>query len=373
MVAAWCLGCGGPAPAPPPPLPPPVGAEAYAAHLRERAEVDLSPSELAAAAERDALRIEARLDELADRIAPGSSWRAVFGRLREDHPASRREVLDAYRRESRRARRFVVERNLMTLPEAPLEVVDTAELPRPERYPLTAYLGYRVVAATRSAGGAPRLLDHCAVCVPPLAIHETFPGHHAAFLRQRAAAGRSREETPEVRALAAEHFKNRFFHEGWAQYAELVMLEAGYYDGEPERELGAWRNLLLRATRARLDPLLHTAALSTAEAEGILARELLLSPELAREEVRRHLEEPGLKAAYYVGAVQVLALRRRVTGRGPSPAEGSGLQAFHDRFVERPMPVPEVARRRFGVELPGWPEEGLSRFLRGGSKVDSRR
>ncbi len=355
MVAVLCVGC-----APSEPrlgqLASPVGSGEYGRILRERAEVELTPAELAEAAARDAEWIERRLDRLAHRIAPGTPWRTLFEALRAEHPPDGEAVLESYRREVERARRFVVDRGLMSLPEARFEVIATSELPVPERYPLTAYLGHRLAVATRSADGVPRLADHCRVCVPPLAIHEAFPGHHAAFLRQRAAGP---ETDPEVEALLGAHFKNRFFHEGWAQYAEVLMLEQGLYDGSPERELGAWRNLLLRVVRARVDPLLHTGVLTPEEAAETLARELLLTPELAREEVRRHLEDPGLKAAYYVGLVQVLALRRALEDERP----GLSLRAFHDRFVERALPVPAAARLRFGIDLPPWPTDGLQEVL----------
>jgi len=364
LAGACCLGsgCGRRASTPAPP-PSPVGAARYQEILRDQAGIDLSPAALATAATADQAWIERRLDRLAGRIAPGTPWRALFERLRADHPETAAGVLALYRRETDRARRFVAAHRLMDVPDGPLEIVDTATLPVPGRYPLTAYLGYRLAVATHGPDGAPRLADHCAVCVPPLAVHETYPGHHAAFLRQRAFDPTGVD--PATLALSSAQIKDRFFHEGWAQYAEIAMLEAGYYDGSPERELGAWRNLLLRVVRARIDPLLHTGAVTPEEAARLLARELLLSPGLARAEVHRHLEDPGLKAAYYVGLVQVLALRRAVEDAATAD-HPFDLRAFHDRFVELPMAIPEVARRRFGVEIGPWPVGGLAEVLPAG-------
>lgn len=373
-------------------LPRPVGAERYREVLREEAGVDVEPLELAALAAADTARIEARMDELAGRIGGGEAsagaWREIFAELRRDHPEDGEAVLAAYRREVERARAFVGAQGLLDVPDGPLEVVETPAVFPAGRYPLIAYLGFRLAV---TLGDEERLANHCRACIPPLAVHETFPGHHAAFLIRRArgradggghasaspdpdapgdgaSAGSSatpgaRTEAPaavtgELRTLSAAHFKNRFFHEGWGQYAELLMLEAGYYAGEPERELGAWRNLLFRVERARVDALLHAGRISPEQALEVLAG--FLDRETARDELRRHLAEPTFKAAYYVGLIQVLELRQAVRESDPELT----LRDFHHRLVAWPLPVPDAARLRFGVEIgPGLPEDGLRGFL----------
>jgi uncharacterized protein (DUF885 family) len=351
-VAVACLG-GEPARE----LPEPAGEERYREILAEEAGVGVGAVELARLAAGDSVWISGRMDRLAAAIAPeGSSgekgWREVFAGLRADHPRDVEEVLAAYRAEVERARSFVLARGLITLPPGPLTVEETPAFLAETRYPLIAYLGYRLVV---TAGDGERLADHCRVCIPPLAVHETYPGHHAAFLHQRSGAGPDSEIAPELALRAGEHFKNRFFHEGWGQYAEVLMLEAGYYDGEPERELGAWRNLLFRVERARIDALLHSGTLSPAAAAAELAG--FVDPETAAAEVERHLAEPTLKAAYYVGLLQILELREAVAA---ADAE-MDLRAFHDRLVRWPLPIPELARERFGVEIgTGLPEEGLA-------------
>jgi uncharacterized protein (DUF885 family) len=351
-VAVACLG-GEPARE----LPEPAGEERYREILAEEAGVGVGAVELARLAAGDSLWISGRMDRLAAAIAPGGSpgeggWREVFARLRADHPRDVEEVLAAYRAEVERARSFVLARGLITLPPGPLTVEETPAYLAETRYPLIAYLGYRLAV---TAGDGERLADHCRVCIPPLAVHETYPGHHAAFLHQRSGAGPDAEIAPELALRAGEHFKNRFFHEGWGQYAEVLMLEAGYYDGEPERELGAWRNLLFRVERARIDALLHSGTLSPEAAAAELAG--FLDPETAEAEVERHLAEPTLKAAYYVGLLQILELREAVA---EADAE-MDLRAFHDRLVRWPLPIPEIARERFGVEIgTGLPEEGLA-------------
>ncbi len=359
LLALLGAACGAPPPAPDP-LPPPAGATRYRQLLWDQAGLDAGPGELARAARSDATAVERRMDRLARRIDPGSrGWRQAFARLRRDHPPTGKAVLEAYRREVERAREFVVRHHLITVPPGPLEVIETPAFFPPGKYPLTAYLGYKLAVTTRP-GGAERLADHCRVCIPPLAVHETYPGHHVAFLLQHRFDPTA---TPETLERAGESFKNRFFAEGWAQYAEILMLEEGYYAGHPARELGAWRNLLLRIDRAWIDAELHTGRLSAEAAARELSTGLLLDPETAREEVAKHLREPTMKASYYVGALQILELRAALEARTGGP-DRFDLRAFHDRLVRWTMPIPDAALLRFGIELPpGLPAGGLAAFL----------
>ena len=354
LVLAFAAGC---APAPEAPLrpsPTPVGADAYREILLDRAGLDLGPRELALRAAEDATWLSARMDALVQKtreIDPeASGWRAAFEPLRADHPADAEAVLAAYREEAERARAFVEAHGLVTVPPAdpnrPFEVVETPSVLPEGRYTFVGYLGYRLAV---TVGEGERLRDHCRVCIPPLAVHEAFPGHHVAFLHQRSGS----PVDADAAARAAEHLTNPFFHEGWGTYSEALMLESGYYEGDPERELGAWRSLLFRATRARIDPLLHVGEMSAGEAVAEL--EPFLDRATAEAEVARHLAEPGAKAAYHVGLLQVLALREAVRLRAESARaqrEPFDLRAFHDRLVRLPGPIPRLARERFGVELP---------------------
>jgi uncharacterized protein (DUF885 family) len=276
-----------------------------------------------------------------------SGWRSAFEPLRADHPPDAPAVLAAYGRECERARAFVESRGLVTVPPMAagrrFEVVETPAVLPEGRYTFVGYLGYRLAV---TVGEGERLRDHCRVCVPPLAVHEAFPGHHVAFLHQRSGS----PVGPAEAERAARYLTDPFFHEGWGTYAEVLMLESGFYDGDPEGELAAWRSLLFRAVRARVDPLLHLGEIGAEEA--VEALEPFLDRETAEEEVARHLAEPGAKAAYHVGLLQVLALREAVRLRAESAGEPFDLRAFHDRLVRLPGPIPELARERFGVELP---------------------
>ena len=177
-------------------------------------------------------------------------------------------------------------------------------------------------------------------------MHEGYPGHHVGFWH----LGKRRDfPCSELEQRAKDNAKNMFLLEGWALYAELLMIEHGYYTS-PADLLAAQRGLLHRALRARVDVQLHTGKIDRTTAVDTYVRELLMTSEAAETEVRRHFSQPTIKATYFVGLIQILELRRRVHEHGgvehPMP-----LAQFHDRLLRWSLPFPEVARSLFEVEL----------------------
>ncbi len=326
-------------------VPPPAGRAEFERRLAEASGSELSAARLAALATDAEARIEARMDLVAARIEPVADWRPVFVTIRRDHPATIEEVLATYRREVAEAADYLAGRDWVTLPPALPAVVD-AQSPIVRRsFSLALYMNGALGVVTGPADGddPAYLANHCRVCIPPLAVHEAYPGHHVAFYhsaidREGLALG--------DRVSIQGRPENFFFHEGWGLDAELMMLRAGYYQ-DPARELAAWRMVLLRAVRARLDALLHGGDTSREEAAAVYELELLMEPQAAATEVRRHLQRPPGKATYFVGALQIQALRRQALAADPDLTP----RAFHDLLLRQPRRLPVIARDEFGLEL----------------------
>ena len=329
----------------------PVPSDAVS-RFRERllaeAQIEVEPLESMAAGRAARFAIEERLDAVATRLdSEALDWRPVFGELARRHPATEPEVLELYRVELAAAERFVLEHDMVPLPAEHLtvEAVDNPMLRR--TFPLALYLEPArlgvVLRPPRAPGPVPGYLaNHCAICVPPLAVHEGYPGHHVAYsLARESRAG-------EERGVGSAGRANMTFHEGWGQYAELLMLEAGYWAAAPERELGALRLILLRALRAEVDGALVAGRLDAAGAEALYVETLRMTRGAARAEVAGHRQDPGRKSSYLVGALQILALRAALER---APGDVSRRQ-LHRVLLEHPAPIPAIARERFGVELP---------------------
>ena len=77
--------------------------------------------------------------------------------------------------------------------------------------------------------------------------HEIFPGHAMQFI-----AGLS--HASEVRTL----FANPYYSEGWASFVEILMLDAGWGNGDKLTRLAHLRKRLENATRAYISVMVHT-------------------------------------------------------------------------------------------------------------------
>ncbi|MCG8455206.1 MAG: DUF885 domain-containing protein [Holophagales bacterium] len=351
-----------------------MGRSEYGQRLLEAAGGQVAPERLMVDARREAERLEGLLEAVAARMDPDVGWQEQFETLRRDHPADAAGVLELYRREIARAEDFVRERGWVPMPTVGVEVVEIRNPVFRRFFALAMYLDGKMAVTVEPAPADPlgdphgadelgpvsvegsqgpstaadspdlHLREHCAVCVPPLAVHEVYPGHHVAFSR----AGDSQPDAAE--RLAANR-RNVVYHEGWGLYSELLMLESGYYRDSEPRLLGALRLLYLRLLRAWIDPALHLGQLSTSEARELYVEAARLTPSAAEAEVERHMRDPVLKASYFLGLCQILELR------SDALAEGLDLETFHGRFLGEPFPVPRVAKERLGIDLGPFPSE----------------
>jgi hypothetical protein len=343
-----------------PAAPRPLDARTYAQRLQAEAGGPIEPRALAERARAVSAELEALLDNRARRLDPAAGdWRPAYTRLQNDTAATGAEILKAYERETERARAFCVERQLVTVPATSPRIYEIQNDALRRLFPLAmnrgdGTLGITLAPPARVAGfehrspespdpAAAYRRNHCRVCIPPIAVHETYPGHHVAFAFQRGAeAGRENGRWP-------------YFHEGWAQYAELLMWEEGYWQGDPALEMGALHLMLLRATRAEVDAGLHGGGLSPAEARRIYVERLAIDEDAAASEVAGHLQAPGKKASYLVGALQLLALRDAL-----GHPRGAERRAWHDQLLRRGGgTLPAVAREELGVKIPVLPARGL--------------
>lgn len=314
--------------------------------LRREGELSLAPESVARLAREIRMLVETRMDRVAREIQPDvEDWRPLFESLARDHPRTEEEVLALYREELARSEAFVRERALVPMP-ATFPQVFAVENPVLRRaFPLALYLNPDrlgiILRPTRARGPDPEYLrNHCFVCVPPLAVHEGYPGHHVAYSALAAV------DDPETFETGEENRRNMFFHEGWAQYGELLLFEEGYWREDPARELGALRLVLLRALRAELDARLVLGSTSAPEVVSAYVAIPGLTEEAARTELHGHRSEPGRKSSYLLGALQILALREAVDARGRPGV----LEPFHARFLRAPRPAPRIAREAFGLE-----------------------
>jgi len=265
---------------------------------------------------------EAELVRRAEVLAPGVSWRELVRRLRQLHPP-RAALVGEYGGAMERARRFVGEHDLMTIPEGKLEVVATPAFMQP-LIPFAAYDPPGAFAPSRtgwfyvSVPDESQLREHSVHELGTTALHEGYPGHHVQFLAAQAQA------SPVRKVLGTP-----LSWEGWALYCEQMMGEQGFY-AHPEEAFFQQMHMLWRAVRVVLDVRLQTCGMTVEQAVRYMMDTLDLARPSAEAEVRRYCGNPGQALCYAVGCHELMRLRddcRRREGGAFS------LKRFHDEVL----------------------------------------
>lgn len=260
-------------------------------------------------------------------IDPSLTEDEVVVRVKSDGPADFETALAGYREAMMRARSFIAERGLATLPaEDVLEVMPT---PRHMRrvLPLAAYFDpaafdrpvrgtYVVTPSVDDDPGAMR--EHNWASIVNTSVHEAYPGHH---LQLSAALA-----TPTPARLLVEAPE---FVEGWAMYGEQMMLDEGFEDS-PARRVVVATDAIWRAVRIILDIRLHRGELGVEEAVDFLAAHTGFERSVARAEVQRYTTVPGYNLSYLLGKVLLLRLRADEQAR---LGERFDLRGFHDALL----------------------------------------
>jgi hypothetical protein len=271
----------------------------------------------------------AQLAALAAELGP-RPWRELVDELRNDAPPSE-ELFDVYRSELSRARGFAAERDLVSVPAAPVELVPTPPflvslVPFAAYEPPPIYLGAqrgRFYVTRPDPSQPPEIAaeqrrGHCRHGIPAMVAHEAYPGHHLQLVTAQSLDS-------EVRR----HLWTPIMVEGWALYCEQLVGEAGYYR-TAEQRLFQMVNLLWRAIRVVLDVGLHTRGMTPVEAVDYMVEHLPIERRSAEAEVRRYCAWPTYQLCYAVGRRELLRLRedyREATGADYSP------RRFHDTLL----------------------------------------
>jgi uncharacterized protein (DUF885 family) len=287
----------------------------------------------------------AQLAALVAELSP-RPWREVVDELRNDAPANG-AILESYRAALQRAHAFVAERNLMAIPEAPVDVVATPPFLKslvpfaayePPPIFLRAQRGRFYVTPPDPSLPADvaqqQRRGHCRHAIAAMVAHEAYPGHHLQLVTAQGLPS-------EVRR----HLWTPVMVEGWALYCEQLAGETGFYT-TPEERVFHLVNLLWRAIRIVLDVGLHTRGMTPAEAVDYMVEHLPIERRSAEAEVRRYCAWPTYQLCYAVGRRELLRLRdayRAAAGREYDP------KAFHDDLLGYGG-IP-VSLARWGMDL----------------------
>jgi uncharacterized protein (DUF885 family) len=304
-----------------------LGREHYDELVRLRGFGDLDADAILAIGE-EQLRLNHDGRRAAAReLDPDADEPSVIERLKADHPATFEEALEGYRDAMHRSRAYLIEHDIVTVPDDEvIEVIPTPEYLR-SVMPFAAYFSparfdadqrglYVVTPAVDNDPNA--MLEHYWASISNTSIHEAYPGHHLqlAVASKHPSLTRMLTDAPE-------------FVEGWGMYSEQMMREEGF-DAGPAFRTAMYTDAIWRSCRIILDVRMHRGELTADEATDFLVEHTAFETANARAEVRRYTHTPGYQLSYLLGKVLILGLREDERRRlGPA----FSLKGFHDTLL----------------------------------------
>ena len=257
---------------------------------------------------------------------------AAWARAKAEHPAAG-EVVSTAQAQLEELETFIRRQDLVTLPDS--GHVQVAPTPKFYRWTFasmwtpgpfeTRSLGafYYITDADRSwppERQEEHLRDFSYGALWSISVHEVFPGHFLHYQHLRRLTSTLRKSIL---------FSSAAMVEGWAHYAEHMMVEVGFRRQDPAVKLGQLAEALIRLCRLIVGLRLHCEDLSVEQGVRFFRDEAYLEESAARREAERGTFDPSY-VLYSLGKLMVLKLRddykARTGGR-------FSLREFHDTLL----------------------------------------
>jgi uncharacterized protein (DUF885 family) len=329
----------------PPGRSPRLGRPAWEAKLWHTLDTDLSARQVLD-------RAQARLDEVAAEIrgvaaelgesATDDGVRAALDRLADEHPDND-TIVGLATAAMAEAADYIRAHDLVTVPDDPCQVremppyargvaVAYCEAPGPLE---TAEVPTFYCIAPTPAGWSPERVtsfyrEYNIYLLRDITVHEAQPGH---FLQQ--AHGRKVRGSTRTRAVGY----SGTFIEGWAVYAEQMMVTAGF--GGPQVRLQQLKMQLRMIINALLDQLVHCDDFPESDAMALMTGRGFQEEGEAAGKWRRALLTSTQLSTYFVGYTEMAAIAAQ------RPADHSPRQ-WHDAMLSHGSPAPRHLRTLLG-------------------------
>ena len=296
---------------------------------------------------------QAALKAAAREVDPAKSVGAVVEDIRRQHPSAA-TLLPTAEEDLSGLRAFVSEHRLVTIPSDLLPTVEAtpefmratiaAAMDAPGPFEQHATQAFYYVSPPDAGMSAEKLEDYLQAYyfsgLQLISAHEVWPGHFVQYLTRR-----NQPQWSLARKLA--HAQSTT--EGWAHYAEQMMIEQGLAKSDPKLKVAQLNEALLRDCRFVASIEMHTGGKSVEDAAQLFMSECGSPQAEARREAYRGTGDPGY-LNYTIGKLEILKLREDYT-----KAMGAkfSLTEFHDRFLAAGLvPVKIIRREMLGVDGP---------------------
>jgi uncharacterized protein (DUF885 family) len=315
-----------------------IGEELYSALLRDKELLPFGAAELRERGREQYALLSTEANRIATEIDGSGDWAKTCDRLNKIHAPTPDAMRDEYAEWTERARSFLRDTQLVTLPPGEKCTVEPSP---PFQRPVLAVASYQRPPAFRDTlhghffvpyppDGTPpeevqkRLEGNCSAGIPTTAVHEAYPGHHWHLVMAKSNPSHARRI-----------FGTAYFSEGWALYAERVMREQGFFT-DLKHLLYQYEATIFRAARIVVDTSLHMGEMSFDEAVRFMVEKGNLTEPNARAEVGRYCSWPTQASSYLTGMLQIIDIRTRWLARRGS-SDRPALRAFHDSITSAGM------------------------------------
>ena len=330
-----------------------LGEAGYSRILREREVLADDARQLRDRGRAEFERLDAEMTILAREATGNPDYVAVLRADDGNHPPTEEAMLETYAAWTAKARTFLLETGLVTLPEGETcAVVPSPVFQRPvlgvasyvappafsDRWKGHFFVPFAPDGASEEEIQG-RLSGNSYGSIPTTSVHEAYPGHHWHLVMRKG-------NPSEVRRV----YSTPYFSEGWALYAERVMRERGFFE-DPLHELQHLNATLFRAARIIVDTSLHLGEMTYEEAVAFMTDKAALPDPVARAEVGRYCWWPTQASSYLTGCLEILAIResylasRGFEGVDPRDVPVEVLRDFHDAIASSGALPLGLARR----------------------------
>ena len=308
-----------------------LGQDRFEAKLRLEEGVSLGTDRLLAIAERE---LEATAEEFrraASRLDGGGDPVAAWQKLKDDHPKPG-ELVAEVAGQLDELRSHIQQRGLVSIPEGDRLAVGAtpdfyrwtfASLWAPGPFEPRPSVAHYYITDADPAWPADRTREHMRDCSRALlwaiSMHEAWPGHFLHFLHLRGIASPARKSLM---------FASTATVEGWAHYAEQLMVEEGFGRSNPAIKLGQLAEALVRLCRLIVGIRLHTGDMSVEQGVRMFREHAFLEEASARREAERGTFDPGY-VVYALGKLMILKLREDAR----AASRPFTLKSFHDQLL----------------------------------------
>ena len=335
-----------------------IGADLYDRKLAFKLNSPLSRKEIRSRAEQAYENVRNRMYEVAKTIyaskypmaafpdQPDEAYKQVIIRaaLEEAYKAlpPRDGLVETAKGQLQQAIDFVVERDIVEMPEEPVEII---VMPEFQRGVTLAYLDPpgpldRDQPAFYAIAPLPEdwtddqvesfLREYNLYSIQDLTMHEAVPGHYLQLAH-------SNRYPSILRSILS----SGSFIEGWAAYAEMVMIEAGYNDNDPLQELIMLKWYLRVITNAIIDSAIHVDGMTRDQAMKLMVEGGFQEErEAAGKWVRAQLTSAQL-STYFVGVQEHIEMRKAVE---EAWGEDFTYRRYHDKALSFGSPPVKYVR-----------------------------